>query len=76
MLTINEVAKEVGIASRTGVYRVMAMDPSFPRAAKIPGLKGKRWALGDVLAWKDHKLEQARAENAARLANAKKGARK
>lgn len=75
LLDIKQVAREIGVTRRTSVQRIWLMDPSFPRGVKIPGVKGKRWALGDVLAWKQLKLEMARRENAERLAAAKKAVR-
>lgn len=67
-LTIEEVAAELGRASRHTVLRLESRDPSFPIGADVPGLKGRRWVRGDLDAWKAAQVAQARAVNAQRLA--------
>lgn len=66
-LTIEQVAAELGRASRHTVQRLLRLDETFPRGTEVPHIKGTVWIRGDLDAWKEAKVEATRAENARRL---------
>lgn len=71
LLNARQVAARLEYANANTIYYLMKVDETFPRPIKLG--RNSRWHVEDVDAWFESKIGPARADNALRLRQSRKG---